>query len=169
MIDFKEDPLYLSKDTKVFIMIDPHSLNSMVDKRRVQKEFQTFGYKNISIQYHITTDQINDSVRKLGIDIPAKKEVIGVQGVIEWYTFANILRKARILEKHCIIAFPSSHLKKDILLRNLDRDFIYHHKDIAVLNSIACQDLLDKAQNFDIIRSLTSKRPVQIIRSFKST
>ena len=169
MTDFREDPLYLSKDTKVFIIIDPNDFDAMKDSERVQKEFRIFGYNNISVQYNVKIDQINDSVRKLGIDLPTTKENMGVDGVIEWYTFANVLRKARILEKHCIIAFSSSQLHKDISREYLNLDQIYHHKDMAVLTPTGCQDILDKAQNFDVDRTLTKKRPVQIIRSFKHT
>lgn len=169
MTDFEEDPLYLSKDTKVFIIIDPNDFHAMKDSERVQKEFRTFGYNNISVQYHVTIDQVNDSARKLGIDLPVTKQDIGVKGVVEWYTFANVLRKARVLEKHCIIAFQSSHLKKDISRSYLNLDQIYHNKDVAVLTPLGCQDILDKAQNFDVDRTLTKKRPVQIIRSFEHT
>lgn len=170
MTDFTEDPIYLPKDTKVFIICDPNDMYSMEGKKRVEHEFRVFGYDNISIQYYVTLDQINDSVRKLGIDLPVRKETMGIAGVYEWYTFANVLKKARILENMFIVAFSSSSLTKDIprRIRRLDSTW-YHDKDIAVLNNFGAQDILDKAQNFNIIRKMTQKPPREIIRSFRPT
>jgi hypothetical protein len=169
MTDFTEDPFYLPKDTKVFIICNPQDLHQMGDKRRVEQEFRSYGYDNISIQYYVTKDQINDSINQLGLDLNIKTSDVGIEGIFEWYTFATILRKARILDQHVMIAFSSSHLPRDIYRSVLKRDATYHNKNIVILNAAACNDILDKVQDFDINRTMLQKRVTQIIRAYPHT
>jgi len=169
MTDFKEDPLYLSKDTKVFIICNPHDMYAMVNKNRQIREFQRFGYTNISVQYYVKLDQINNSPKELGIDINVKKEEVGVDAVYLWYTFANVLRKGRILGKHFIVAFTPSYLTKDISRKNLTKDKMYHPNNMVVMNAAAADDILNTIQNFDVPRTITAETPLRAIQQFNLT
>lgn len=164
-----EEVFHLNKDTKVFIICNPNDMESMSGRRRVEQEFRKFGYDNISIQYYLTLDQINDSVRKLGLDLNVRKENVGVDGVYQWYTVANVLRKGRILGTHFIVAFPSSSLSKDIDRRQITKDIMYHNKDIGIFNVEGANKILNALQNFNVDRTLTKKSPIQIIRVFERT
>lgn len=145
MRDFMEDPLYLSKNTNAFVICNPNNLIQMKSKETIVNQLRTFGYEP-SIQYYVSVDKINNSDEELGFNLPVKKEVIGVDGVQQWYTFMNVLRKARILKEHFIVCFDDSEFRRDIPLKCLQFNSLYFHKGILLMNDISADKFIRRNQ-----------------------
>ena len=107
-----EDPLYLPKDTRVFILTSAQKDSHIRAKQKLVAEFRVFGYAP-TIQYYPTVNQVAN--HELGFELPVREKDVGLIGVLQWYAYWSVLLKARKLEKHFIIAFSSvSNFRKDV-------------------------------------------------------
>ena len=105
-----EDPLYLPKDTRVFIMCDANSDPQMINLSHIKKRLEIFGY-SFTVQYVNDLPMVlrkmspEDIQKDMGfyLDVPASD--IGTTQLYKWYSYLSILRKARILKKHFMILF----------------------------------------------------------------
>jgi len=112
-----EDPFYLPKDTRVFILTSAQRDSHIRAKQKLVAEFRVFGYAP-TIQYYPTVNQVAN--HELGFELPVREKDVGLNGVLQWYAYWSVLLKARKLEKHFIIAFSSkSQLRNDILKSTL--------------------------------------------------
>ena len=107
-----EDPLYLPKDTRVFILTSAQKESHIISKQKLVAEFRVFGYSP-TIQYYPTVSKVVNN--DIGFDLAVSEANVGMNGVLQWYAYWSVLLKARKLEKHFIIAFSSvSNFKKDV-------------------------------------------------------
>jgi hypothetical protein len=128
-----EDPLYLPKDTRVFIMCDANSDPQMLNLSHIKKRLEIFGY-SFTVQYVNDLPMIlrnmspEDIQKDMGfyIDVPASK--IGTNQLYKWYSYLSVLRKARILKKHFLVLFADvSNFKNDVEIHHLDEPVRYIH------------------------------------------
>ena len=147
-----EDPLYLPKDTRVFILTSAQKDSHIRAKQKLDAEFRVFGYTP-TIQYYPTVNQVAN--HELGFELPVREKDVGLIGILQWYAYWSVLLKARKLEKHFIIAFSSvSNFRKDVprsvLNKSLTRigdpknteDTDYFH----VINHIGAQTILNTTE-----------------------
>lgn len=121
-----EDPLYLSKDTRVFVIFDPEDIDDVEAKNTIVNEFNVWGY-TCSAQHLLSVETINNSDTELGFEsINASSQYLSALEIRQWYTFINILRKARILNRHFMVVFPG--------IGRFARDFpkIYEQRPMSV-------------------------------------
>jgi len=128
-----EDPLYLPKDTMVFIMCDANSDLQMLNLSHIKKSLEIFGY-NFTVQYVNDLPMVlrkmspEDIQKEMGfyLDIPASE--IGTTQLFKWYSYLSILRKARILKKHFMVLFADvSNFKDDVEKHYKDEPISYIH------------------------------------------
>ena len=66
-----EDPLYLPKDTRVFILTSAQKDSHIIAKQKLVAEFRVFGYSP-TIQYYPTVNQVAN--HELGFELPVRQE-----------------------------------------------------------------------------------------------
>ena len=158
-----EDPLYLPKDTRVFILTSAQKDSHIRAKQKLVAEFRVFGY-NPTIQYYPTVNQVAN--HELGFELPVREKDVGLIGILQWYAYWSVLLKARKLEKHFIIAFSSvSNFRKDVprslLKRNLTsmgeeaENTDYFH----VMNHVGAQNILNNDADTITTKVFTSATP----------
>ena len=149
-----EDPLYLPKDTRVFILTSAQKESHIISKQKLVAEFRVFGYSP-TIQYYPTVSKVVNN--DIGFDLAVSEANVGMNGVLQWYAYWSVLLKARKLEKHFIIAFSSvsqfrQDIPRDLLLnkRKLHsgnphniRDTDYFH----IMDHIGAQSILEDKTN----------------------
>lgn len=161
-----EDPYHLSKDTRVFIMADPTSNTDLFKLPYCQASYKRKGYENISVQYSKTATQIGRENDLRGYDLHFDRNSVTVEQVVEWYTFMDIIRKIRVLDKHVIITKVDSVLVKDIKLSILEKpaDLEFfgvghdeHGRDVLVptLGMLISPKYADSLMNFTPARKIT--------------
>lgn len=149
-----EDPFYLPKDTRVFILTSANKDSHIRAKQKLVAEFRVFGYAP-TIQYYPTINKIENN--DMGFKLDVREKDVGLNGVLQWYAYWSVLLKARKLEKHFIIAFSSvSQLRNDIpksILLNkrklhsgdpkntIDTDYFH------IMDHIGAQSILDKSNH----------------------
>tara|TARA_Y100000385_G_C13100820_1_gene644409 strand:+ start:31 stop:576 length:546 start_codon:yes stop_codon:yes gene_type:complete len=143
-----EDPLYLPKTTKVFIICDPYNELQMTRKNMLVEQADIHGYETRT-QYinknSLGQPATQESITKnMGffIDLPAS--VIGTYALLEWYAYLSILRKGRILKDNFVILHAeTSDFKNDILLTDMKYPCPYiNHLQGLVMNSIFAEKIL---------------------------
>lgn len=133
--DFREDPLYMPKDTKVFVIYDANSLDDTISRDRTIDMFGKYGYQ-CSNQRLLSVDTINNSYEELGFDgIQVDSSHLSVLEVRQWYTFINVLRKARVLQKHFIVSFTGSEVFGDFPIGILERAITIHPRGTVCIMS----------------------------------
>jgi hypothetical protein len=142
--DFREDPLYLPKDTKVFVIYDASDLQDTIDRDKLFNSYGKYGYQ-CSAQQLLSVDIINNSEVELGFDgIMTSRRDLSVLEIRQWYTFINVLRKARVLQKHFIVTLTGYNLTEDITRRNLERPYTIFADGAACLVSTTEADRIIK-------------------------
>lgn len=142
--DFTEDPLYLPKDTKVFVMYDADDLEDTIQRDRTFDLYGMYGYK-CSAQRLLSVNTINNSYEELGFEgIMTSRRDLTVLEIRQWYTFINILRKARVLQKHFIVTFTGYNMLNDIKIDNLNRAATVFAGGTAILVSTTEADRIVK-------------------------
>jgi hypothetical protein len=142
--DFREDPLYLPKDTKVFVIYDADSLDDTIARDEIFDMYERFGYQ-CNAQKLLSAEIINNSIEELDIDgIMTSRRDLSTIEVRQWYTFINVLRKARILQKHFIVTFTGYTLENDIQISNLNRAATVFAAGRAILVSTTEADRIVK-------------------------
>jgi hypothetical protein len=112
--DFTEDPLYLPKDTKVFVVYDADNIEDTIQRDRIIDMYGMYGYE-CRVQRLLDVNTINNCDEELGFSsIQTSRRDLSVDEIRQWYTFVNILRKARVLQKHFIVTFTGYRLDGDI-------------------------------------------------------
>ncbi len=144
-----EDPLYLPKTTKVFIICDPHNSIQMTRKNMLVEQADIHGYETRT-QYinknSLGQPATQESITKtMGffIDLPAS--VIGTYALLEWYAYLSILRKGRILKDNFVILHAeTSDFKNDIRISDIKYSCAYiNHLQGLVMNSIFAEKILN--------------------------
>ena len=149
-----EDPLYLPKDTRVFILTSAQKDSHIRAKQKLDAEFRVFGYTP-TIQYYPTVNQVAN--HELGFELPVRQKDVGLIGILQWYAYWSVLLKARKLEKHFIIAFSSvsqfrQDIPRDLLLnkRKLHSGNPYNIRDtdyFHIMDHIGAQSILEDKTN----------------------
>jgi hypothetical protein len=134
-----EDPLYLPKDTKVFIICNPYDNNHMSKKIELEHNIMRYGYET-NIQYYVKAKDIRDQT--LGFTLPLSSAKIGDDSVYQWYTLYSVLIKARILRKKYIITFANfSRFDNDI--RRTSSHIQLHEGKRLLLDHKSSQFIID--------------------------
>ena len=156
-----EDPLYLPKDTRVFILTSAQKDSHIIAKQKLVAEFRVFGY-NPTIQYYPTVNQVAN--HELGFELPVRQKDVGLVGILQWYAYWSVLLKARKLEKHFIIAFSSvSNFKKDVPRSVLNHRMLsMGNPKISTSNYVHVMDHVG-AQN--ILNSIERKSEISIFKT----
>jgi len=147
-----EDPLYLPKDTRVFILTSAQKDSHIIAKQKLVAEFRVFGYAP-TIQYYPTVNQVAN--HELGFELPVRQKDVGLIGILQWYAYWSVLLKARKLEKHFIIAFSSvSNFKKDVPRSVLNHRMLSignpkgtrHANYVHVMDHVGAQNILNSIE-----------------------
>ena len=144
-----EDPLYLPKDTRVFILTSAQKDSHIRAKQKLVAEFRVFGY-NPTIQYYPTVNQVAN--HELGFELPVRQKDVGLIGILQWYAYWSVLLKARKLEKHFIIAFSTiSNFTKDVprsVLNNRIKSMSTPY--VHVMDHVGAQNILNSIERESI-------------------
>jgi len=140
-----EDPLYLPKDTRVFILTSAQKDSHIRAKQKLDAEFRVFGYTP-TIQYYPTVNQVAN--HELGFELPVRQKDVGLIGILQWYAYWSVLLKARKLKKHFIVAFSSvSNFEVDIPRSVLNRRMISVETPyVHVMDHVGAQNILNSIE-----------------------
>lgn len=131
-----EEVFYIPRDTKIFIIYDRSSFDDMFIRDKTIHSFEYYGFNNISLQPLLDVDVINNSQEELGfpsLNTPMSR--FTTTEIQQWYTFTNVLRKARALQKHFLVVFSGTSIGSDIPREVFDHPFYGIRKGIYSFSS----------------------------------
>jgi len=107
-----EEVFHLRKDTKVYIIFNPESMDGQVNKLKTKNTFERLGYSDIKYQPYADPAADNGYQLRFGGQFQLDARLYAER--VKWYSFTNILRKIRKEETPVIITFAGHSLIQDI-------------------------------------------------------
>jgi hypothetical protein len=107
-----EEVFHLRKDTLVYIIFNPESVNSQLQKIKTENSFKRFGYE--SIRHQPYADLQKHPGYRLEFSGEFKIDPALSIEKSKWYAVTNIFRKIRKETRPAIITFAGNELLNDI-------------------------------------------------------
>lgn len=112
------DNFLLPKDTKVFLLYERGTAESYEDSYKITQtitSFKKYGY-DCSLKPYPTSHQIvNDPYKEIGVH-PLNTNNLNTLEHKQWYGFASLIKKSRVLDKPYIITFAGNRLLSHLSL-----------------------------------------------------
>lgn len=108
-----EDALYLDKNTTIFVLYDPSSMDSVAKRDVTVSCFKKYGYKNIRPEVVVYTS----TIQYLDFSLTFEEGKVDAYQQQEWYNFLKIFKKARSLKTATLVVKAGVVLDSDIPTR----------------------------------------------------
>lgn len=135
-----EDPLYLPKDTPVYMIGNTTNVVQYEMARECKKQWETYGYNVTQVPYLANTDyDFFDAVSHLVYQIPIEYSDYRRQAL----AIIAIWKKQRRRGKSCLIVGYDSYLVRDIPLIKKDSEFLYltNYRKLVDVNKVTAANL----------------------------